>query len=108
MEMTLSERDWDEEFEGKCTQHYLLNILCGLIQNFVPKVQFGKFKYKCKWITKQVKDLIDAKEKTFKRLKARKTFKRVKEYRTEKSEGVPYRKERNKTVSVVKKQRRPL
>ena len=59
----------------------LVTILCNLTDKYVPKYKCNNGKKKPKWMTKELREKIDAKEKAWKRLKARKTLLRAERYR---------------------------
>ena len=91
----LSEINWQVLFADKNVEEMyqiLVNILCDLIDKYVPLIRCTKGKRKPKWMTKEVSNQISAKEKAWKRLKARKTPKRIQEYH----------RIRNETTSMIR------
>ena len=91
----LSVINWEERFEGKSlVEKYeiLVSVIINLIEQYVPKVKCAPGSPKPKWMTKEVKDQINAKEKAWKRLKARKTNLRE----------IKYRQVRNLVTSMVR------
>ena len=91
----LTSYDWILLFEGKTVEEMyriLLTILLELIEKYVPKIKCVQRKRQPKWITREVRDKIRAKERAWKRLRRRKTPRRVEEYRHL----------RNMTTSVVR------
>ena len=95
MRRELATYDWEKLFSGKSVEemyHILLSILLELIDKYVPKMKRVLKKRQPKWINKEVRDKIKAKERAWKRLKRRKTPRRVEEYRQI----------RNLTTNIVK------
>ena len=91
----LSEVDWEDLFSGKTAlekYEVFANTCTRLIDKHIPKVRCEKGKGKPKWMTKEVSRQIVAKERAWKRLKARKTPNRRENYRQE----------RNKTNIMIK------
>ena len=91
----LNEINWEERFEGKSlVEKYetLVGIIVNLIELYVPKVKCVPGHHKPKWMTKEVMEQICAKERAWKRLKARKTNLRE----------IKYRQVRNLVTSMVR------
>ena len=84
MRQELAQQDWVRLFEGKSVEEkfmILITILCNLTDKYVPKYKCSNKKTKPKWMTRDIREKIDAKEKAWKRLKARKTPLRAERYR---------------------------
>lgn len=80
----LEEVNWNELFRNKEVEEMyqiLVNILCDLIDKYVPKIVCNLARKKHKWMTSEVRNKIKEKEKAWKRLRARKTTRRAEEYK---------------------------
>ena len=71
---------------------FFVKVCTKLIEKYIPKIRIKVGEGKPKWMTREVANQIEKKEKAWKRLKARRTPLR----------GEKYRQERNKTTVMVK------